>query len=334
MLKKLSPFILVLALLSLIFTLVLKYEENTIDRFADIGVKLTIPYQNNSSFCTPPRYVFPKEALESDTPLPEKVRESFKSTINITVQFVFHTSGIYFSSRTMEFGGSGFMAEGIYVSARHIFFNTILDLDSGRRPIPFTLDKNGLPHSSHYNYCFYGTADVNGKLVTFPLELIAMGNPYRNHDFAVFRAVNGPRLKSLEFEETASLRDIVYSSGRVPSFNLLGDDLNPIRKNVLVDFLNYTFTGHISAILTDMPHNRSAGLQKIYRIGRSTNNVAPGYPGNNVEPGYSGGPVLNQNGKVIGMSVLLSPGFNFSRAISAKDIRLFIAKLKKEKRIK
>lgn len=298
----------------------------------NIGAKIANSFQTNNSLCSnPPQYVFPKEALESDTPLPQEVRDSFKSTVGITVQFIVGYSNIPFMSESLTFGGSGFVAEEFYVSARHIFFTAMLELSEGRSSLPFTIDKNGLPQSNYYHTCFYGTADVNGKPVTFPLELVAMGDPYLDHDFAVFKAIGGPPLKSLVFEEEAELGDITYSSGRLPSFLPLNSNLNPIRKATLMDFFNYIFTGYISAILTDMPNNKESDIKKMYRIGRSINTTAFGYFGNNVEPGYSGGPVLAKNGRVIGMTVLLTHGYNFSHAISAKDLKLFIQKVKNKK---
>lgn len=296
------------------------------------GLGLTVSYQNKDPLYNPPGYAFPKEALESDTPLPEKVKDSFKSTIGIMVRFTLNQTNTYVPVK-QEFHGSSFITKDGIISARHIFLVTIKELSY--RGMPFTLDKNNLPRSLYYTYRFYGIADINGRPVTFPLELIGMGDPYLSQDFAVFKAIDlPPQLKPLEFEENVKLEngdgrfdedEIYYSSGRVPSFRPFDNDLNHISKRVLMDFINYNFAGSISAIIPDMPNNKEASLEKIYRINGLINNV---------EPGFSGGPVFDKNGKVIGMTVYLSPGLNFSHAISAKDLRSFIEKLRKEGRIK
>ena len=209
---------------------------------------------------------------------------------------------------------------GKFISARHIFFADMLYNEHG---YPFMINEKGLPISRYYTYEFCGTANVNGKPFNFPLRLTGMGDPYLPHDFIVLEAVNlKPALKPLEFEEGAELGNLVYSSGRLPYHNRSPADMNSTKKRILLDFINYTFTGTISAILTDMQYNKDSKLQKIYRIGRSINSI---------EPGYSGGPVFDKNGKVIGMSVFLSSGHNFSHAISAKDLKIFIQNLNKKK---
>ena len=65
-----------------------------------------------------------------------------------------------------------------------------------------------------------------------------------------------------------------------------------------------------------MPNNTYAGFKKIYNIRT------------NLEPGFSGGPVSDINGEVIGLSISVSPGLNFSHAISAEDQKLFIQELR------
>lgn len=330
--KQLSPFILLSAFLVLFLALTSKYTINTANPFVDTGIQMAAPYKKNSHPYSPPNYTFPKEALESDIPLPKKVRESFKSTIAITAIFTLNRPSAYFPAK-QESHGSAFITKDGVISARHTFLIAIKE--HGYRRMPFILDKDNLPRSVHYNYKFYGTADINGKPTTFPLELIGMGEPYKSQDFAIFKAINlPPQLKPLEFEENVKQEngdgrfdedEIYYSSGRIPSFVPHNNDLSPIGKKIQMDFVNYTFAGYVSAVLTDMPNNKDADLKKIYRIGRFINNV---------EPGYSGGPVFDKNGKVIGMTVYLSPGFSFSYAISATDLRLFIEKLRKEKRVK
>ncbi len=286
-------------------------------QLVDSGSKMAIPRQSNQSGkCVPPSHVFPKEALISDEPLPEKVKDSFKNTINITACFSIAKQGIFFSTEPMESAGTGSMFEpGLFISARHIFFIMMIELN--RRGYPFFIDTNGLPRSDSFHYTFYGTANINGQAVSFPLELIAMGDPYRPKDLAVFKAIDPPsQLTPLEFGPPANLGDIVYSAGRVASLNPADDDLNPIRKKVLSDFINFNFKGRISGIVTDMPNNTYADFKKIYNIRTD------------LEPGFSGGPVFDKNGKIIGLTITVSPGLNFSHAISAEDQQLFIEELR------
>lgn len=283
--------------------------------------------QNIGQQCDFIDYTFPKQALQSDAPLPIAVKESFKSTIGITVKFfVKNKINQVYSTDLMQYGGTAFMTEpGIFISARHIFFSSIIEMQN---IWPFTLDTEGLPVGSNYLYEFCGTANINGKPVIFPLELIGMGDPYKFQDFAAFKASNLPAgLKPLKFEENIGLTDAAYSSGRIPAYRPGGGSLNPTKKAVLMDFINFIFTGHISAILDDMPDLRNDGLLRLYRLSKSINSPTPVYSGN-VEPGFSGGPVFDKNGRVIGMTVILSPGHNFFHAISATDLKIFVQRLK------
>ena len=306
------------SILMLFASTVLVFKDSTkLHRLVSIGTKLAVPYKTNQSEnCTPPNYIFPREALISDELLPEKIRDSFGNTINITACFILDNESQVLFSEPMEFDGTAYMFEpGLFISARHIFLIAIAELDKTGRH--FIIDKNGLPRGDRYHYIFYGTANINGLAVTFPLELIAMGDPYSPRDFAVFKAINLPsQLAYLEFGEPANLNDVVYSSGRVPSFNPLNISLNPVIKNVLSDFINFNFKGRISGIITNLPNNISAGFTKIYSIRTE------------LEPGFSGGPVFNTKGKVIGLTISVSPGLSFSHAISAEDQILFIKELR------
>lgn len=280
-------------------------------------------FKNNQDIYKPPDYVFPEESSNSDGPVPPRVIELFGSTININVRFYRKDYSYNKSGQLEPMGegsGSGFMAvkPGIFVSARHTFLATINYMLEEKR-IPFSLDRNGLPISNYYDYKFFGTAEVKGRAVTFPLELVAMGEPLLGQDFAIFKTLSfPPELAVLEFEETSHRKDLVYSAGRVPVFKPIDDDINFIKKLTQMDFINHIFTGRINEVLTNMPLNRESKLKKIYRIQKFLGNI---------EPGFSGGPVLNQDGKVIGMSIMLGNGTNFSYAISATDLKLFIQKL-------
>lgn len=295
-----------------------------LDRFyqsENLGAKMLIPRQSNQpGKCAPPNYIFPKKAQISDELLPDKVKDSFKNTIAITVCFRLNNQRISFPMEPIETGGTGFMFQsGLFISARHIFLATITYLN--KRGYPFFIDKNGLPKSDYYQYIFYGTASIDGQPVNFPLELIAMGNLHRHRDLAVFRAGNPPsQLTPLEFGPPANLGNIVYSGGRVPLFKQ-PDDINPTQKQVLLDFVNFNFKGLVTEILTELPENTYSDLKKIYRLRTQ------------LEPGFSGGPVFDTNGKVIGMTVSSSPGLSFGYAISAEDQEIFIKELKSKGKI-
>ena len=298
-------------------TILIFKDSDRINRLADLGAKMTVSNQSNQpEKCTPPNYVFPKNVLISDEPLPEKVKDSFRNTITITACFDLSNQKTFSSTEPMKFGGTASLFEPeLFISARHTFLVPIIELN--QKGYPFFIDKNGLPHSDYYDYTFYGTANIGGQAVTFPLQLIAMGDLYRPQDLAVFMAINPPsQLIPLEFGEPAKLGDIVYSSGRVASFDPLDDHLNPLRKWGLSDFINFNFKGQVVGIITDLPNNTYAGLRKIYSIRTA------------LEPGFSGGPVFDKNGKIIGLTVNISPGLNFSHAISAEDQESFIKKLR------
>lgn len=324
MLKRFLPLIIVLAIIAIFWPLVLKHSMDRFNKVYTGTWSVTNLNQNLSQnpLCKSIEYVFPKQASESIDPLPKKVEESFKSVIGITVRFSFNNWSPFFTATSLEYSGSGFRIEpGVFISARHIFMAAMID---NQIRFPFSIDKNGLPISSNYTYEFCGTANINGKPVNFPLELIGMGDPYRSQDFAAFKAIKLPiQIRPLKFAGDLVLNDKVYSGGRIPMFDPLFDlpnnNLNSVRRNLLIDFINYIFIGQISAILVEMPNNKVAGLEKVYRISGT---------GNNPEPGYSGGPVFNSEGNVVGMTVLVSGGLNFSHAISANDLKKFVQNLK------
>lgn len=311
-------FIFIFAISISIYILSFKYKDNISEHAINLNAQLTNYIGKGAQGCDSLDFVFPKQAVESNSPLPEKVKEAFRSTVSITVRAVSNGRDPHNPDEVFVSYGSGFFVNSLYLSARHVFLRTMLDL---KHYYPIQIDKNGLPVSAFYNYEFCGTADIDGKPVSFPLKLVAMGDPYLPQDYAAFKAEDSsPKLKPLEFEENLNLNDVVYSGGRVPSFNPSNMDIGPIRKRVLIDFLNNISTGQVNAILDDTPLNKYALIEKMYRIIR--------FPGN-IEPGYSGGPVFDKNGKVIGMSIFLSQGNNFSHAISAKDLKVFVNNIKK-----
>lgn len=285
----------------------------------ELGNKLVTPPSDISANCTP-NFNFPKKTVESDAALPEKVKDSFKNTIAITSCFILNNPNSLYpfsSNEPIESGGTGFIVDKVFISARHIFLIPINSLNL--RGFPYNLNERGLPESRYYKYSFYGTANIDNKAVYFPLELAGMGKLYTFQDFAAFKPHDlPPTIKSLELEDNAYLDETVYASGRVPVY-LLPDELGQLRKKVLLDFVQYNFQGSIKAILTDMGANTDGGTEKIYRIR------------GNLEPGFSGGPVFNKEGRVIALTI--SRTSNFVYAISATDIKKFIVKLKASKAI-
>lgn len=319
MLSRILVVALGLAIIILVLGLAIKKRINNTDYFADLGAKIAGPNQGGGLLQDRPNHTIPRIALESDTPLPEKVREAFKNTISIRTQFVLNQPGLFSPREPIESGGTGFMVEpGLILSARHIFLVTITDLD--KRGYQFKMS-NGLPQSDYYTYNFYGTSFNKNALSDFPIELVGMGDIKMFQDFAAFKISDAMTdLKSLEFEEKVSLGETVYSSGRVPLFVWLENMGFMRNKGVLMDFISYTFSGRISAILVDMPINKELGIKKIYRLNSS------------LESGFSGGPLLNKEGKAVGLNI--SKIVNFTYAISAEDLKLFREKLRKEGRIK
>lgn len=318
--KRLLLLLLVLTLLAIILIPASLPIRNSFSNIMQIGSQAVNPEQKNLPACNTASNIFPEQSLESDGPIPQEVKNSFKSTIGITVRLISKDSlGLFSFSEPIEYSGSGFMVEkGIFISARHIFFSGMIE---NQRILPFSINNNGLPVSNSYYYEFCGLADINGKPFNFPLELIKMGDPYKLQDFAAFKGYNvPPELKPLEFEKNVNLGDTAYSSGRIPVFKPYGTDIGPIKKSGPMDFISYTFTGSISAIIPNWPNNKDRQLEKLYRIIRIHNNP---------EPGYSGGPVFDKNGRVIGMTITLSQGMNFSHAISAEDLSLFMRKIRK-----
>ena len=77
-----------------------------------------------------------------------------------------------------------------------------------------------------------------------------------------------------------------------------------------MDLINFTFPAEVTASITNMPVNKT-GTKKIFRLLDSA------------EPGFSGGKVMNEDGKVIGMTVAATTANNFIYVFSSQDIKQF-----------
>lgn len=319
-LRRITVLLAAVALFDLLLITIIKNKPGVLDSFTSIPQKISTLIQENYLILLP-NQPSPKEALESDTPLPKKVKDSFASVVSITSQMKFNSQFTPSSpGKPSSSGGTAFLAtNGYFISARHVFFSSIANLRNVG--FPFTIDKQGLPlpgtykdGTPFYSYAFYGTANSNGASLNFPLELVSMGKLDNFQDFAAFKSNNPPpEIKPLEFEENVTLGETLYNAGQVPlTIEVEGTDPNP-KKETLFDTLRYSFSGPVVGIITDMPIN-DLGIKKMYRLRI------------NCEYGFSGGPIFNKDGKVVALTILRVN--NFSYAISATDLKLFIKNIK------
>jgi hypothetical protein len=238
----------------------------------------------------------PSEFLTSDNPLPDKVVEALKSKVNIRASFF-----DIITQTNLSFTGTGVAIDpNLIVSARHIIANP--DLKKFSDSSIFFPGPDGIVYIENYIYkvfVWYGSRSIL-------LKQIGVGALSTSIDIVVFKQFrDNVSIPTVKLQKTANLGDTVYMSGIT---NVMG------YKSIL-DTLEYTFAGTISAILTDQPDNVLGGTKKVYRIR------------GNIENGFSGGPLYNSDGELIGMLLAHTQGNNFVYAISAEDIEIFLKNL-------
>lgn len=245
---------------------------------------------------------------------PEKVRESLKNVIGITVTYKNNSPRSLLGNELVA-SGTGFMIEpGIYVTARHVLMDTIT-----RSGFALSFDKYSVPSSNILNYVITGTTDTNNKTQDISLRVIGMGMPSEYQDFLILQSTNYPsELKPIRPDETIlAVDDTVYNAGYVHIFVPLAS--YPINSLVLLDILRLSFEGKINSVITNMPINKR-GASVLYRIETR------------MESGFSGGPILNSEGRAVAISSLRND--NFLYAIPIRDLRPLVNQLKRDGVIK
>src|SRR3989338_7080552 len=166
---------------------------------------------------------------------PEKVKESLKSVVGITMDMYFKNNGLpMFLGNTTKATGTGYMFKpGLFISARHIL---ISGFERMRVPLP-TFNKYGVPSNKDLDYSIIGTTDINEKAQDFKLNVIGVGTHDKFEDFMILQSDNfPPELKSLEHDDKIlNIDDIVYDAGYVHSFVSL--NTYPINDPVLFDVI-------------------------------------------------------------------------------------------------
>ncbi len=215
--------------------------------------------------------------------------------------------------------GTGFVAQvpGNIVVAAHVLHQPFLRAKS--KGYDYKFDKNNFPVGIGYSYQITGVILNADGWFFFPLNLRAIERFGSERDImaldidanARFLALNPNILingriadnpyqlliQPLELVENAKVGDEAYTSGYSADF--------------YYDIIDFTFKSEIAALIDEMPVNRH-GARLLYRmLGHA-------------EPGFSGGPTFNKDGKVIGLTISMSFGYNFATAISSKDIKDFL----------
>ena len=252
-------------------------------------------------------------------PLPDPVYQAQNKKVVILTEFTGKNKP---GDTTFPFSstGTGFIpkqAPNNIVSAAHMLREPILFAKS--KGYDYKLDKNNLPEGIDYSYRIRGvilnadgwfifplslraierfdserdimalSIDVNTISLAFNLSILHEGNIIDNP----YRLL----LQPLELAENVKAGDEVYTSGYSVNF--------------YYDVIDFTFKSEITALNSNMPVNQH-GVRLLIRIL------------GHAEPGFSGGPTFNKEGKVIGLTVSMSLGYNFTTVISAKDIKKFL----------
>lgn len=252
---------------------------------------------------------------------PEKVKESLKNIIGITVEVYFKENvlqNMFLGQRSIKVVGTGFMLKpGIFITARHVLKSSIDSFARiGYQP---TYDRHGVPSSPIFDYSIIGTTSINEQTRDLNLNLVGVGAIDKFQDYMVLQSSNYPSdLKLIESDiHPLNIDEIVYDAGYVHAFLLIGNSFAD--KPVLFDIIRKSFAGRVDSLIANLPINKK-GVSILYRIEIK------------MEQGFSGGPILNSQGKVIAMTVMRND--NYLYAIPIQDINLFVEKLKKDGVIK
>jgi len=255
--------------------------------------------------------------------LPNKVYESQKDKILIEVIFVEKgTTNVFINSV-----GTGYVTEtpGVVITVRHLLDRSLIDAEN--------IKNNKIKSNPNFDYAyvFRGTIITNTAWIRFPLFLTAIGEKGTLKDIMALKA--DPRImenaravgdifnpnpysilmRTSKFAD-AKIGEKVYISGFAPgTAEYLNENDEPIP--VYLDLINYTFPAEVTALLPEMPGNKT-GVKTIYRLAYRLNDGA--------EPGFSGGKVINKEGEIIGMTMAVSHEKTFIYILSSKDTKDFL----------
>ena len=278
------------------------------------------------------------DVLISDEPLPLKVYESQKYKIVIITRLktknifgVIHESG--------GFGTGKIIRPGVILSARHVINQEIReDVKRGR---PFSIESNGLLTSPNTSLEVSGILINEDSQVFFPLKPLKAGQVDTLMDLVALEIPNDiiklakkgwlnekitgnpfkPLLHTTEFSPDALVGDTVWVSGiRMTQFSELKyNNLNKNKLEAREGFLTniyYNFKGVITKRIENTEFNNEWGVKLIYEIRV------------NSEFGFSGGDVLDDQGRMVGTTILTTEKNNFIWAISSKDSKLFLKNIR------
>ncbi|MBI2068663.1 MAG: trypsin-like peptidase domain-containing protein [Candidatus Yanofskybacteria bacterium] len=250
------------------------------------------------------------QVIIADAPLPESVFRAQKHKIIVQVTLIDRKDP---SFRQTSMGTGTIIGAGTILTNRHVL--------DGAKPV-----MAGREHTSVFSGLILGET----HMAEFPLHLVGVGEAGTYKDFMVLqtgaeimqRAVqpntptnpNPYRIlmnNGLKLVDEIRKGERVYITGYSPVYGELKNADGRI-SGAYVDFINYTFPAEVVAKIEEMPMNRAGKVKKLYRLK------------DGAEPGFSGGMVLDERGRLIGITFSLSPARNFVYVLSAEDIKNFL----------
>lgn len=286
------------------------------------------------------------EIMVADRALPDKVFEARLNTVQIVVIFYEHDKA---DTIIAAAGGSAFAYRpGLLISSAHVLQEPIRQLiemfqqqKGGGKPAPaggkdkqpqpsaevqilngdlmqnktfpemltMLAEVNGTP----IDYQIYGIISLRHSSITIPLTLAATTNPGSPKDLMAL-LVND---YSQRLQQSLLAPDPAESINPLAPFfknAMVTDDVEIGQTVFLTGFtefgLPYVFEAFVAANPVNAENTRLKGMKKPYVLRGSADH------------GFSGGPVLDREGRVIGISKMKSD--NFLVLVSKKDIEEFL----------
>ncbi len=249
-----------------------------------------------------------KDVIIADEPLPDAVYQAHFNNIVILINFYEKEKDKDRVALFTAMGNGSFIKPGVVISARHVLSEPFKKIQEQTKK-----DKEaGI--TATYSYEIFGIVfPERSEIFRIPLNLRVYSADQADPDIMVLQVPPGTMKDAIESNVQGDFTfKILTLSQKLTDKSDLGTETYTTGTLLSQDgVFRYVFKSEIVSI-NDIHESVGRGMNKRYTLR------------GHAEPGYSGGPVFNRNGELIGITVMSSDGYNFTIALSAKDVKDFL----------